>query len=122
MEKLSVEEMRHKMDTVQLQDELVDACKWGELDRARELISRFGTEPRARTLLEEMLQEDDAQARQAAVFGLGELSGAVSVKRLELQLALEEARGDYDGESVVEEIVRVLGRMEDTEARAVLAR
>ncbi|HEX5748106.1 MAG TPA: HEAT repeat domain-containing protein [Archangium sp.] len=110
------------MDTVQLQDELVDACKWGELDRARELISRFGAEPEARTLLEEMLQGDDALARQAAVFGLGELGGTASVKRLEQQLALEETRGDYDGKSVVDEIIRTLGRIEDPEARAVLVR
>ncbi|HYO55461.1 hypothetical protein [Archangium sp.] len=114
--------MSHKTKTVQLQDELVDACMWGEEDRARELISRFGVEPKARALLEEMLQEDDARARQAAAFGLGELGGAASVRRLEQQLVLEEARGDYDGDSVVEEIIRALGRIEDTGARAALIR
>ncbi|HZI07176.1 MAG TPA: hypothetical protein VEZ71_24370, partial [Archangium sp.] len=114
--------MGHTTNTAQLQDELVDACKWGEEDRARELISRFGAEPQARALLEEMLQEEDARARQAAAFGLGELGGAVSVRRLEQQLALEEARGDYDGESVVDEIIRALGRIEDAGVRAVLVR
>jgi hypothetical protein len=114
--------MSHTTNTAQLQDELVDACMWGEEDRARELISRFGAEPQARVLLEEMLQEEDARARQAAAFGLGELGGAVSVRRLEQQLALEEAQGDYDGESVVDEIIRALGRIEDAGARAVLVR
>lgn len=114
--------MSHTMNTVQLKDELIDACMWGEDTRARELISRFGAEPKARALLEEMLQEDDARARQAAVFGLGELGGAAGVSRLEQQLTLEEARGDYDGESVVEEIIRTLGRIEDTGARAALLR
>ncbi|KFA88556.1 hypothetical protein [Archangium violaceum] len=114
--------MAHTTTTAQLQDELIDACMWGEEDRARELISRFGAEPQARALLEKMLQEEDARARQAAAFGLGELGGAAGVRRLEQQLTLEEARGDYDGESVVEEIIRALGRIEDTEARAALVR
>ncbi|HYO73348.1 MAG TPA: hypothetical protein VEU33_45515 [Archangium sp.] len=111
-----------KTNTAQLQDELLDACMWGEENRARELISRFGAEPKARALLEEMLQEDDARARQAAAFGLGELGGVASARQLEQQLALEEARGDYDGDSVVEEIIRALGRIDDTEARAALVR
>ena len=114
--------MDQTTNTAQLQDELIDACKWGEEDRARALISRLGAEPQARTLLEEMFQEEDALARQAAAFGLGELGGAASVRRLEQQLALEEARGDDDGASVVDEIIRALGRIEDTGARAALVR
>jgi HEAT repeat protein len=75
--------MAHETNTAQLRDELVDACAWGEVDRARDLVSRFGAEPKARAMLEEMLREDDARARQAAAFGLGELGGATSVRRLE---------------------------------------
>lgn len=114
--------MTHRSDMEQFQDELVDACAWGEEDRARELISRFGAEPMARAALEAMLQEPDATTRQAAVFGLGELGGTASVLRLEQQLALEEARGDYDGDSVVEELIRALGRIEAAGARAALVR
>jgi hypothetical protein len=115
--------MAQGTNTVQLQDELVDACRWGEEDRARELISRFGAEPRARALLEELLQDEEyAPARQAAVFGLGELGGESSVRRLEQQLAHEEARGDYDGDSVADEIIRALGRIAAEGARAALIR
>ncbi|MCY1080959.1 HEAT repeat domain-containing protein [Archangium lansingense] len=114
--------MTHGMDAEQLRDELVDACSWGEEDRAREVVSRFGMEPRARALLEAMLEEPDALIRQAAAFGLGVLGGSASAKRLEQQLALEEARGDYDGDSVAEEIIRALGRLEDADARAALVR
>ncbi|WP_147332904.1 HEAT repeat domain-containing protein [Archangium gephyra] len=106
----------------QLRDELVDACSWGEEDRAREVVSRFGVEPRARAMLEAMLEEPDGLVRQAAVFGLGVLGGSASARRLEQQLALEEARGDYDGDSVVEEIIRALGRIEGADARAALVR
>ncbi|HYO66530.1 MAG TPA: hypothetical protein VEU33_10635 [Archangium sp.] len=106
----------------QLQDELVDACSWGEEERAREVVSRFGAEPGARAALENMLQAPDALVRQAAVFGLGVLGGSASARRLEQQLALEEAREDYDGDSVVEEIIRALGRIEDADARDALVR
>ena len=44
--------MTRGTDVEQLQGELVDACSWGEEDRAREVVSRFGVEPRARVLLD----------------------------------------------------------------------
>lgn len=109
-------------DVEQFQAELVDACSWGEEERAREVVSRFGTESSARGALEAMLEDSDALVRQAAVFGLGVLGGSASARRLEQQLALEEAREDYDGDSVVEEIIRALGRIEDADARRALVR
>ncbi|HEX5752185.1 MAG TPA: hypothetical protein VFZ09_38585 [Archangium sp.] len=69
-----------------------------------------------------MLEEPAALSRQAAVFGLGEVGGTASVRRLEQQLALEEARQDYDGETVAEDITRALGRIEEASARASLVR
>ncbi|HYO52185.1 MAG TPA: hypothetical protein VEU50_05305 [Archangium sp.] len=69
-----------------------------------------------------MLEDPDALVRQAAAFGLGELGGAISARRLEQQLTLEEARADYDGESVVEAITQALGRIEEAGARAGLVR
>ncbi len=107
----------------QLRGELVDACAWGEEARARTLVSKLGEQPRkARALLDAMLKDPDARVRQAAAFGLGELGGAANARLLEQQLAIEEAREDDDGESVVEEIVRALGRIEDTNVRATLVR
>jgi hypothetical protein len=73
-------------------------------------------------VLEAMLADSDGLVRQAAAFGLGELGGAASVRRLEEQLALEEARGDYDGEAVAEDITQALGRIEGAGARASLVR
>lgn len=115
--------MARETDMEQLRGALVDACAWGEEERARALVSRLGEQPRkARALLDAMLKEPDARVRQAAAFGLGELGGAASARLLEQQLAIEEARDDYDGESVVEEIVRALGRIEDASTRAALVR
>ena len=115
--------MTHGKDLEQLRDELVDACAWGEEARARALVSKLGTQPRkARALLEAMLKAPDAQVRQAAAFGLGELGGAASVRLLEQQLALEEAQGDHDGESVAEAITTALGNIEEAGARTTLVR
>lgn len=115
--------MAHGMDMEQLRGELVDACAWGEEERARALVSKLGEQPRkARTLLGAMLKDPDARVRQAASFCLGELGGAASARLLEQQLAIEEARDDYDGASVVEEIVRALGRIQDSNVRATLVR
>jgi hypothetical protein len=111
------------MNLEQLREELVDACAWGEEDRARVLVSRLGEQPRkARALLEALLKEPDAQVRQAAVFALGELGGAASARSLEQQLTMEESRGDYDGEAVVEAIIKALGRIEEKGVRATLVR
>jgi hypothetical protein len=111
------------MELEQLQNELVDACAWGEEDRARALLPRLGSGPRRiRAALESMLAAPDALVRQAAVFGLGELGGTASARRLEQQLALEEARGDHDGESVAEAITQTLGRIDEAGTRAALVR
>jgi hypothetical protein len=110
-------------DGTRVQEELVDALKWGDEDRARALLSQLGAGPRKRrAVLESMLEAPDSLVRQAAVFGLCELGGAAIAKRLEQQLAFEEARKDHDGASVAEAITRTLGRMEEADARATLVR
>lgn len=115
--------MARKVDVAQLQDELAKVLKEGDEERARVLVSLLGTGPRQRkAVLEAMMDHPDALVRQAAVFGLGQLGGAASARRLEQQLAVEEARRDFDGESVVEEITRALGRIEEDSARAGLVR
>jgi hypothetical protein len=109
-----------KPDVALVQEELVSAVKQGDEALARKRVFQLGTGPRqVRALLEAMLEEPAALMRQAAVFGLGELGGTASVRRLEQQLALEEARRDYDGAAVVEDITRALGRIEETGARAL---
>jgi hypothetical protein len=112
-----------KLDVARVQEELVSAVKQGDEALARELVFQLGASPRrVRAVLEAMLEEPAALVRQAAVFGLGEVGGKASVRRLEQQLALEEARRDYDGEAVAEDITRALGRIEETSARASLVR
>lgn len=113
--------MANTLNLKQWQTELVDACKYGEEEKARALLTQPGAR-KARTLLEAMLADPDALVRQAAAFGLGELGGSASARRLEQQLTLEEARGDYDGKSVAEAITEVLGRIKEAGARATLIR
>jgi hypothetical protein len=69
-----------------------------------------------------MLESPESLIRQVAAFGLGELGGKTSVKRLEHQLSIEEARGNHDGAAVVEDITRALGRIGGSSARAALVR
>ncbi|WP_395853012.1 HEAT repeat domain-containing protein [Cystobacter fuscus] len=99
----------------------IEAFREGDEARARTQVTQLGAGT-ARPLLEAMLEDKDAVVRQAAAFGLGELGGAASIKRLEHQLALEEARGSHDGAAVVEAITQALGRIQGASARASLAR
>ncbi len=110
-------------DVARAQEELAEAFRQGDEARSRALIARLGRSPReVRATLESMLEAADARLRQAAAFGLGELGGAASRRRLEQQLATEEARGDYDGASVAEAITQALGRIEEAGARASLVK
>lgn len=103
--------------------QLVQAVKEGDELQARSLVPKLGAGPRqVRAVLEAMLEDSDSLVRQAAVFGLGELGGVLSSRRLEQQLAIEEARGDHDGAAVIEDIIRTLGRIDDSSARAGLVR
>lgn len=113
--------MTPRPDVTQWQQELVNACKYGEEARAGALVTQLGAR-KARPLLEDMLTHPDALVRQAAAFGLGALGGASSARRLEQQLAIEEARGNPDGESVVEAITQALGRITESGARTTLVR
>ncbi|HYO66219.1 MAG TPA: hypothetical protein VEU33_09070 [Archangium sp.] len=112
--------MTSKMDRAQLQNALVDAYHQGDEARIREWVRQLGAQLRA--VLEVMLENPDAVVRQAAAFGLGELGGAASARRLERQIALEEARRDHDAASVIEAITDALGCIADTSARAGLLR
>ncbi|MBN1208674.1 MAG: hypothetical protein JXB05_27685 [Myxococcaceae bacterium] len=115
--------MAQKRDVARIQDELIDAFKWNEEERARALVFQLGDHPdEVRAVLESMLKDSFGLARQAAVFGLGELGGPASVSRLAQQFAVEEARGDYDGEAVVEDIISALGRIDEDSARTRLVR
>lgn len=115
--------MARVVDVAQIQEELVRLVKLGDEEQARRLLPQLGTGPRqVRAVLEAMLESPEGLVRQAAAFGLGELGGTASVKRLEEQLAIEEARGDYDGAAVVEDITRALGRIKGGKARAPLLR
>jgi hypothetical protein len=115
--------MTSTVDIARAQEELTEAFQQGDEVRSRALLSRLGRNPReVRATLESMLESTDARVRQAAAFGLGELGGAASTRRLEQQLATEEARGDHDGASVVEAITQALGRLEEAGARASLVK
>lgn len=115
--------MRSTPDVARAQEELAEAFRQGDEARCRALLSRLGRSPReVRGSLESMLDAADARLRQAAAFGLGELGGAASIRRLEAQLATEEARGDHDGASVAEAITQALGRIEEAGARASLVK
>lgn len=115
--------MASRTDSARLQEEFINSLHWGDEAQARALLPQLGANPRqVRALLESMLSAPDVLVRQAAVFGLGELGGATSARRLEQQLALEEARGGHDGAAVVDSITRALGRIEEAGARASLVR
>jgi len=115
--------MASSSEEERVREELVEALRLGDEARARALVPRLGTRlQQVRGALEAMLAVPDVRVRQAAVFGLGELGGAASTRLLEQQLAVEEARGDYDGASVAEVITQTLGRIKDTGARAGLVR
>ncbi len=115
--------MTRQVDFSRLRDELVDAVKQGDENRARGLVPRLGTGPRSiRTVLEAMLEDPTGLVRQAAAFALGEVGGAASARRLERQLSIEEAREDHDGAAVAEEITRALGRIKGKAARVSLVR
>ncbi len=113
--------MPRDMDLEQWKDALVTACKFGEEEQARALVLQSGPR-KVRALLEAMLEDEDGLVRQAAAFGLGELGGSTSARRLKQQLVREEARGDYDGASVAEAITQALGRLKDASARSSLIR
>jgi hypothetical protein len=115
--------MAQKVDVARIQEELVAAVKQGDEALARKLVLQLGAGPRqVRAVLESMLDVGEGLVRQAAVFGLGELGGTASVRRLEQQLSLEETRGNHDGAAVVEDITRALGRIKEASARASLVR
>ena len=113
--------MAQRENVTQWRKKCVEAFNEGDEARARALVSQLGAR-KARSLLEDMLEDPGVLVRQAAAFGLGELGGAASAKRLERQIALEEARGDYDGAAVVEALTQALGRVQGASARASLAR
>jgi hypothetical protein len=116
--------MERELDLVRWRSELVDAFHWGEEERARSLVVTLrAARPReARAALDEMLESPEAKVRQAAAFALGAWGGPSSIRRLEQQLVLEEARGDDDGSSVVQVILQALGQLKNASARAALVR
>lgn len=113
--------MAQKENVTQWRSELVKSFGEGDEARVRALLSQLSAR-KALPLLEDMLGDPSATVRQAAAFGLGELGGAASVKLLERQLALEEAREDYDGAAVAEALTHALGRIQSASAQASLAR
>ncbi|ATB31351.1 HEAT repeat domain-containing protein [Melittangium boletus] len=113
--------MARKANATQWRNELIAAFSEGDEARTRAWVSQLGAR-KARPLLEAMLDDPDAAVRQAAAFGLGELGGTASARRLEHQLALEEARKDHDGASVAEAVTQALGRIQGANARSSLLR
>nr|QKW93805.1 HEAT repeat protein [Vitiosangium cumulatum] len=113
--------MAQRENVTQWRNEFVEAFNEGDEARARALVSQLGAR-KVRPVLEDMLEDPEARVRQAAAFGLGELGGAANARRLEHQLALEEARGTYDGAAVVEALTQAQGRVRGASARTSLAR
>jgi hypothetical protein len=113
--------MAQREDVTQWRNGFLQAFSEGDEARARAQVSQLGAR-KARPVLEAMLEDLDAVVRQAAAFGLGELGAAASARRLEHQLALEEARGDHDGAAVVEALTQALGRIKGASARTSLIR
>jgi len=106
-----------------VRDGLRDAFRFGEDKRLDEFVSQLSASPRlANKLLDEMLSSPDASERSPAAFVLGKLGGARSLRRLKEQLAIEEAREDYDGSSVIEVITAALGHLKEAGSRSVLVR
>ncbi|MDC0710898.1 hypothetical protein POL68_20665 [Stigmatella sp. ncwal1] len=115
--------MARQADVAQFRDELIQAFERGDEQQARTRVLQLGIDaPLIRTVLDAMLADSFGLSRQAAVFGLGVLGGTASVNRLEEQLSIEEAREDYDGEAVIEDIIRALSNIAEPSARAVLVR
>jgi hypothetical protein len=115
--------MNRAVDMDQLREELVDAFEFNEDDRLRALLAKLSANRRqARSMLDDMLESEDVGVRQAAVFVLGELGGTASLKRLEKQMEIEQARTDYDSSAVLEIITQALGRIKEVGARESLIR
>jgi len=115
--------MEQQFDPTLVRDGLVDAFEWGDDERLEELISQLAGQPRrASKVLDEMLSSPDARERSPAVFALGRLGGTRSLRRIEEQLAVEEAREDYDGSAVIEVITEALGHIKEAASRATLVR
>ncbi len=116
--------MAREIDLEQWRSELVDAFHWGEQERARTLVATLrAAQPRGvQSVLEQMIQSPDGKVRQAAAFGLGELGGSTSARRLEQQLLVEESREDPDASSVVQVITQTLSQLKSASARATLVR
>ncbi|WP_163871000.1 hypothetical protein [Myxococcus eversor] len=112
--------MASRGDTEMAADELIEAFHQGDESRAREAVSRLGSD--AESWLARSLESPDARLRRAAVFGFGVLGGDSNLRRLERQLVIEEARADLDGKSVAEVVTQALGELHEAEARGSLTR
>ncbi|MFP2931857.1 hypothetical protein ACLESO_43125 [Pyxidicoccus sp. 3LG] len=106
-----------------MREALVETFQQGDEARARTLVLQLGQGARqVRSILAAMLDESDAHARCAGAFGLGVLGGTASIRLLEQQLAIEGARGDYDGASVADVITQALSHIKEAGARASLVK